>query len=87
MKSIKERMNELYRPSFNSIKPIFETINEEYFNNKLDIHIHISGKHKSLRDIEINGVIIDDYNERIEWLENLYNLYQLKHKIERINEH
>ena len=88
MISIKERIEELYFPSVKNIKPTFDTINNEYFNGKLNIdtklNYEVAGK--ILFKITINGMILENYDECINHLERLYELRCIKHKINRINE-
>ena len=92
MKTIIKRYEELTNGKSHiltdDVLETLETINMEYFNNTLDIEIVDSERFGFL--IQINGVIYNDRNSSLDddlkYLQDMYETYTIKRKIEKINE-
>jgi len=68
--------------NFESHIQFFEYINEKFFNNELKIEVKNDGYNdNAFINERYNCLVLD---EDIEYLDNLYELINIKHKIERI---
>ena len=92
MKTLVDRFYELLKAnqvllqSFVIINDIIKIIKKEYFNDELDIKLKIDSLKNYSFKFYINDDVYDDIIKFVFKLEYLYELRQLKHKINRINE-
>ena len=98
MKSIKDRYwNELWYEhmvnnptSYGDItQDIFNILNKEYFNNKLEIKIvyhWVIVDHQRELSYSIDNKFFKGIEDMIDYMDRLYELTSIKHKIERIYE-
>ena len=92
MKPIKDRYEELCKNKMNVLNnDVLDTlsiINKEYFDNTLNIKLIDHSRFIFL--VQINGHVQNDYSsildEDLYYLQDLYDLYSLKRKINKINE-